>query len=244
MVRLQVVEILKDQQQRYPFRPLPSRLKRNMSNPEISNVVNNCRGPGSASSYSDNSSSSEPFQFRLATTKEEIQQCQSLRHAIFVQEQKVPLEAEYDGNDDQAFHIVCYGQEQDDTPDEGSAESPILVATGRVLVVPVATDDSSSSQDQQQSPPGSQDTILQAVLGRIAVRSDHRGKGLGRRVVRELERIAQTRGAVRATLTPHHYLERFYARLSYFPSPVEEGHNRLIHINEHCQLIAMEKRLL
>jgi predicted GNAT family N-acyltransferase len=209
-----------------------------MSYPEISDVRNICGGPV-GSNRSTNSE--EPFQFRLAMSNEEIQQCQSLRRAIFVQEQKIPEEAEYDGKDDQAFHILCYycritskEDEYDETGD-GAVESPMLVATGRVLVVPVGT---------EQSPPESQETTLQAILGRIAVRSDHRGKGLGRRVVRELERIAQTRGAVRASLTPHHYLERFYTSLGYYPKPVEEGCSRLIHINDHCQVIAMEKRLL
>jgi predicted GNAT family N-acyltransferase len=67
------------------------------------------------------------------------------------------------------------------------------VATGRVTI----------------SPSG------EAVLARIAVRSGHRGLGLGRRVVRELETLAAAAGARVFRLHPHHYLEGFYEELGY-----------------------------
>lgn len=155
--------------------------------------------------------------------------CKSLRQAIFVQEQKVPEEAEVDGKDDQAFHIVCYAPDNANTSGESSSS---LVATGRVLIVPASNGTASCN-----------DSPTLAILGRIAVRADHRGKGIGRRIVQELERIARSEGAMQASLTPHHYLERFYASLGYTKSPTQ-GHDQLIWINEYCQLISMEKSLL
>jgi predicted GNAT family N-acyltransferase len=192
----------------------------------------------------------EEFQFRLVSTREELEQCQRLRHAIFVQEQKVPREAEVDGKDHQAFHIVCYESAPPDTGNasgESSSSSSPLVATGRVLIVPYTINDNNGNLDTAQV--SSKDSPNQAILGRIAVRQDHRGKGLGRRIVQELERIARSEGAVRASLTPHYYLERFYASLGYIKTPPSTdgpngNHNDLIWINEHCQLIAMEKSLL
>jgi len=67
------------------------------------------------------------------------------------------------------------------------------VATGRVTV----------------SPSG------EAVLARIAVRPHHRGRGLGRRVVQELETLAAAAGGRAFRLHPHHYLEGFYEALGY-----------------------------
>ncbi len=55
----------------------------------------------------------------------------------------------------------------------------------------------------------------EAVLARIAVRREHRNRGLGRRVVRELEALGAEGGARTFRLHPHHYLERFYEGLGY-----------------------------
>lgn len=181
------------------------------------------------------------LRFRLASSHEEIQRCQSLRHAIFVQEQKVPAEVEYDGKDDQAFHVLCEAEAKEDVHHGVSTdtdETASIVATGRMLLVSVEKETPYNLPDLKEQ------KRYKSVLGRIAVRSDYRGGGLGRHVVWELERIAKANGAIHASLTPHHYLEDFYARLGYHPCPVMQGENRLIHVNEHCQLIAMEKRLL
>jgi predicted GNAT family N-acyltransferase len=59
------------------------------------------------------------------------------------------------------------------------------------------------------------DTRNEGVLARIAVLPSHRGGGLGRRVVRELESLARRRGLTALSLQPHRYLERFYADLGY-----------------------------
>jgi predicted GNAT family N-acyltransferase len=74
------------------------------------------------------------------------------------------------------------------------------------------------------------------VLARIAVRSEIRGQGLGKLVVRELERIARERGARTLTLHPHSYLERFYSDLGYATIPGTDS------VGGH-ELITMSKRL-
>ena len=181
----------------------------------------------------------EEFQFRLASTCDEMELCKSLRQAIFVQEQKVPEEAEVDGKDDQAFHIVCYVPDNANASGESSSS---LVATGRVLIVPALNETTSLSGDHNGYV-SCNNSPTHAILGRIAVRADHRGKGIGRRIVQELERIARSEGAVQASLTPHHYLERFYASLGYSRTP-NESRDEWIWINEYCKLISMEKNLL
>ena len=73
------------------------------------------------------------------------------------------------------------------------------------------------------------------VLARIAVRSEIRGHGLGKLVVRELEKIASGR-AHTLTLHPHRYLERFYGALGYVTVPGT-------HVVADHELITMSKRL-
>ena len=96
-----------------------------------------------------------------------------------------------------------------------------LVATGRVLVKSAAGGPA------------------KAILGRIAVRTEHRGQGLGSRVVQELETLARAEGAAQATLSPHHYLEPFYARMGYQRPSGDE----IINLTDRHLLITMEKGL-
>jgi predicted GNAT family N-acyltransferase len=58
-------------------------------------------------------------------------------------------------------------------------------------------------------------TSGEATLARIAVVRGCRGRGLGRKVVEELEVVAKAAGATTLRLHPHHYLEAFYESLGY-----------------------------
>lgn len=185
-------------------------------------------------SSSTSTSTRGEFQFRLASTLEEIEQCRELRHAIFVQEQKIPGEAENDGNDEQAIHVMCFPNKNETT------SSSSLIATGRLLLLPLQQQSDGGPidvVDPNENPP----IIIHAVLGRISVRANYRGKGIGRQIVQELERIARAKGALRASLTPHDYLENFYASLGYSKSTKND---QWIHVNQHCRLILMEKSLV
>ncbi len=53
------------------------------------------------------------------------------------------------------------------------------------------------------------------VISRIAVYKEYRGLKLGQEVVRRLEKVAIEMGVETLTLSPHAYLEKFYADLGY-----------------------------
>jgi predicted GNAT family N-acyltransferase len=53
------------------------------------------------------------------------------------------------------------------------------------------------------------------VISRIAVYKEYRGLKLGQEVVRRLEKLAIEKGVETLTLSPHAYLEKFYADLGY-----------------------------
>jgi predicted GNAT family N-acyltransferase len=108
------------------------------------------------------------FKVQLVSSSEELEACQSIRHQVFIEEQMVPADREYDGKDDEAFHVLCV-----------CSKRRQAVATFRVLLM----------------------RSNEANLGRISVLPEFRKRGLGRRVVQELEIIAKSKGASRASLT-------------------------------------------
>mmetsp|Transcript_17870 Transcript_17870/g.41938 ORF Transcript_17870/g.41938 Transcript_17870/m.41938 type:complete len:162 (-) Transcript_17870:67-552(-) len=146
------------------------------------------------------------YAFRVAATTDEVMHCQSLRREVFVKEQKIPAEAEDDGKDGDALHIMC-------------TENGQLIATGRVLI---------TCESQ-----------VRADLARVAVRADRRGRGLGSRMVQELETLARSKGASLVRLRTTTYLEQFYSRMGYLRPPDDV----IMHLSEEYQLITMEKPL-
>ncbi len=73
-------------------------------------------------------------------------------------------------------------------------------------------------------------------MSRIAVLAAFRGRGLGKRVVLELEALARQQGVEIIFLYPHHYLEGFYQALGY----QKTGEN---YAAGRHSLIKMEKNL-
>lgn len=55
----------------------------------------------------------------------------------------------------------------------------------------------------------------EAILSRICILKPHRKGGIGKVIIQELERIAREKGAIKFRLSPHEFLERFYASLGY-----------------------------
>jgi predicted GNAT family N-acyltransferase len=113
-----------------------------------------------------------------------------VRHDVFVVEQGVPAELEQDSQDAEADHLVAY---------LGDA----AVGAGRLVV----------------EPPGfaGTDPSLGAVghLGRLAVRHEARGSGLGASLVRAIEARATERGIRVMALSSQTYAIPFYERLGY-----------------------------
>ena len=101
----------------------------------------------------------------------------SVRHAVFVVEQKVPPEVELDDDDAVSVHAVAYGP--DGTP----------MGTGRLL------------------PDGH--------IGRMAVRKEARGTGVGARVLEALIDKAQSLGYPELILNAQTHAMPFYVRAGF-----------------------------
>ncbi|MCZ4098854.1 GNAT family N-acetyltransferase [Streptomyces sp. So13.3] len=111
----------------------------------------------------------------------------AIRHEVFVVEQNVPAELEWDGKDDRAVHVLA--------PDAG---------TGRLLL----------GADAAAKNGGDPDT---AVLGRLAVLKPARGTGVGARLVAALEDEARRLGLAGVHLESQVHAIAFYERLGYTP---------------------------
>ncbi|MDR0834225.1 MAG: GNAT family N-acetyltransferase [Candidatus Symbiothrix sp.] len=108
-----------------------------------------------------------------------------IRHIVFVEEQRVPLEIEMDAYETQCVHFVLYNEDK------------VAVATARLL-------------------PDRENAGL-VILQRMAVLSEQRGNGYGRKVIEAVEKYAKQHQfseiVLHAQLTAHD----FYAKMGYMP---------------------------
>jgi len=122
-------------------------------------------------------------------TRAELPAAFALRHDVFVVGQGVPADLERDELDDTAVH-VCAFRVEPDAPAGAPAE---LVGTGRLVGQPPA--------------PGR--------IGRMAVRAEARGGGVGAAVLRGLERAALRQGTPELVLHAQLHAQGFYDRAGY-----------------------------
>jgi predicted GNAT family N-acyltransferase len=127
---------------------------------------------------------------RLAASDEEVAAAYAVRAEVFVGEQGVPAELELDELDDTADHFVGYDGER-------------AVGAGRLVV----EEPGFEGADPALGPVGH--------LGRLAVRPEARGTGLGVAMVRAIEARAGERGLAVVALSAQAYAVGFYERLGY-----------------------------
>lgn len=108
-----------------------------------------------------------------------------VRTEVFLQEQHIPIELEWDDADASATHAVAFNR------------LGMPLATGRLL------------------PPQPADAPGVARIGRMAVSRVLRGSGVGRQVLLALEQAARARGVQAIELHAQRSAEGFYARQGY-----------------------------
>jgi YbgC/YbaW family acyl-CoA thioester hydrolase len=115
---------------------------------------------------------------RTGTWDDLGREAQALRTAVFVHEQKIPAELEWDAADANAVHAVAYNR------------FGMALGTGRLL----------------EHSPGV------AKIGRMAVRHDMRGAGIGAAILEALVTVARERGDGEVLLHAQRSAEGFYRR--------------------------------
>ncbi|MHC0432096.1 GNAT family N-acetyltransferase [Streptomyces sp. O3] len=127
-----------------------------------------------------------PYEVRVAASPADREACRAVRRAVFVVEQGVPEELEYDAydTDEGTAHVVAVGQ-----------DGPL--GAGRLLVGPEGYGPETGK------------------LGRLAVLKAARGLGVGVALVRAVEAEAARRGCTEVVLYAQTSALGFYERLGY-----------------------------
>lgn len=138
--------------------------------------------------------------YRMTLGNWSVQQkdAQAVRYDVFVIEQKVPVELEWDEMDPQCLHAVAYDQRG------------VAVATGRLL------------------PDGH--------IGRMAVRMDVRGAGIGGAILEALMQQAKQRGDETVVLNAQTHAEPFYRRYGFEREGEEFMEAGIPHVKMRCRL--------
>ncbi|SED88625.1 Predicted N-acyltransferase, GNAT family [Streptomyces sp. 2131.1] len=129
---------------------------------------------------------------RTVTDEQDRAACFQVRKEVFVGEQNVPEEIEYDAFDADAVHVIAVAA-------DGTA-----LGTGRLLHGPAA-----AAHNGVDTTVGS--------LGRLAVGKEARGLGVGAALVRAVEDAARNRGLAAVDLHAQTHALGFYERLGYEP---------------------------
>ncbi len=130
------------------------------------------------------------YAVRVAEDPADREACFAVRKEVFVVEQGVPQELEYDAYDAVATHVLAV--REDGTP----------LGTGRLLygeAVAAKTDGD----------------LTVGSLGRLAVTEEARGLGVGVALVRAIEDAARARGLAAVDLHAQTHALGFYERLGY-----------------------------
>ncbi|MEV8564224.1 GNAT family N-acetyltransferase [Streptomyces sp. NPDC051322] len=131
-------------------------------------------------------------QVRVVSDPAGLAACFAVRKAVFVDEQGVPADIEYDDHDADAVHVLAEGP-----------EGPM--GTGRLLLPGPAAPHASAGSGAG--------TV--GSLGRLAVTAAGRGRGIGAALVRAIEGAARARGLTAVDLHAQTHALGFYERLGY-----------------------------
>lgn len=140
---------------------------------------------------SGHGSGQEPgYEIRVVKDPADLEACFLVRKEVFVVEQRVPEELEYDGRDGDAIQVLAV------------ADNGTPLGTGRLLYGPGAADRT-----------GGDPAV--GSLGRLAVGRAARGRGLGAALVRAIEDAARGAGLTTVDLHAQTHALGFYERLGY-----------------------------
>ncbi|WP_371529682.1 GNAT family N-acetyltransferase [Streptomyces sp. NBC_01283] len=127
---------------------------------------------------------------RVAAGTDDLEACFAVRKEVFVVEQQVPEDLEYDQYDADAVHVIA-------VRDDG-----LPLGTGRLLTGAAAAAKNGGDAEV-------------GALGRLAVTRAARGLGVGAALVRAIEDTARARGLTAVDLHAQTHALGFYERLGY-----------------------------
>ncbi|MFI1022497.1 GNAT family N-acetyltransferase [Streptomyces olivaceus] len=136
-------------------------------------------------------SAAPAYEVRVAEDPADREACFAVRKDVFVAEQQVPEDIEYDVHDAGAVHVLAV------------REDGVPLGTGRLL-----HGASAAAKNGDGDP-------AVGSLGRLAVTAAARGLGVGAALVRAVEDAARARGLTAVDLHAQTHALGFYQRLGY-----------------------------
>ncbi|MER6083212.1 GNAT family N-acetyltransferase [Streptomyces sp. NPDC001833] len=136
--------------------------------------------------------STRAYAVRVAGDPTDLEACFAVRKQVFVVEQGVPEDLEYDEYDPVAVHVLAV------------REDGVPLGTGRLL-----------HGEPAAAKTGGDPSL--GSLGRLAVAAEARGLGVGVALVRAIEEAARARGLSAVDLHAQTHALGFYERLGYEP---------------------------
>ncbi|MEU6305408.1 GNAT family N-acetyltransferase [Streptomyces chartreusis] len=130
------------------------------------------------------------YAVRVADDPADREACFAVRKEVFVVEQGVPQDIEYDAHDPDAVHVLAV------------REDGLPLGTGRLLHGEAAAAKTDGD-------------LTVGSLGRLAVTQEARGLGVGAALVRAIEDAARARGLAAVDLHAQTHALGFYERLGY-----------------------------
>ncbi|WP_189717246.1 GNAT family N-acetyltransferase [Streptomyces phaeofaciens] len=147
-------------------------------------------------------SGTRAYTVRVAEDPADLEACFAVRKEVFVREQGVPEDLEYDAYDAGALHVLAV------------REDGVPLGTGRLLYGAEVAAEKTGGDPSVGS------------LGRLAVTREARGLGVGVALVRAIEEAAHARGLAAVDLHAQTQALGFYERLGYAaygPEELEAG---------------------
>ncbi|WP_042398675.1 GNAT family N-acetyltransferase [Streptacidiphilus carbonis] len=157
---------------------------------------------------------------RVAVSPADLETVHAIRREVFIVEQNVPEDEEWDDLDAASVHLLAFGA---DGAPLGTGrlihgEQALRQLSGERPPVPPRKPHVADVQRADTAPGHDGETVDRAgtvLLGRLAVLSVARGTGVGAALVRAIEDEGRARGAVELELHAQVHALGFYERLGY-----------------------------
>lgn len=121
-------------------------------------------------------------------------QLKKIRDQVFIQEQNVPVELEWDGLDEEAVHVLA----EVSFNDKKVHSKKLAIGTARIII-----------------------NNKQAYIGRMAVVSEWRGKGVGSEILSSCINACRKQRVEKIILNAQVYVTQFYQKAGFIISSDE-----------------------
>ena len=139
---------------------------------------------------------SSKYHYQVVSWQTHKKQLKKIREQVFIQEQNVPVELEWDGLDNEAIHVLAEVQFQIQPNDTENNKEKLAIGTARIII-----------------------NNKQAHIGRMAVLPEWRGLGVGTKILQNCIDLCKKQTGDKAietiNLNAQVYVTQFYQKAGF-----------------------------